>query len=120
MQRDRLRRLRIGGMRIGPVPLGRARRGDQDADTSINPHSLQAARRAAGAVICATEAVLAGRARRAFCNIRPPGHHATRDAAMGFCLFNNVVIGLRHALAIGGIEPSPASTAAFPSPAPPR
>jgi acetoin utilization deacetylase AcuC-like enzyme len=48
--------------------------------------------------------VLAGRARRAFCNIRPPGHHATRDAAMGFCLFNNVVIGLRHALAIGGIE----------------
>jgi acetoin utilization deacetylase AcuC-like enzyme len=74
-----------------------------DADTSMNPHSLQAARRAAGAVICATEAVLSGHVQRAFCNIRPPGHHATREAAMGFCLFNNAVIGLRHALAVGGI-----------------
>jgi acetoin utilization deacetylase AcuC-like enzyme len=75
-----------------------------DADTSINPWSLQAARRAAGAAVRATERVVAGTVRRAFCNIRPPGHHATRDAAMGFCLFNNAVIGLRHALAEGGLE----------------
>jgi acetoin utilization deacetylase AcuC-like enzyme len=69
-----------------------------DADTSMNAHSLLAARRAAGAAVLATDLVLGGDAPTAFCNVRPPGHHATRESAMGFCLFNNVAVGMRHAL----------------------
>ena len=57
-----------------------------------------AARHAAGAVVRATELVVSGQVERAFCNVRPPGHHATRDAAMGFCFFTNVCIGARRAL----------------------
>lgn len=72
-----------------------------DADTLMGPGSLEAALRAAGAVLRATELVLSGQATNAFCNVRPPGHHATRDAAMGFCLFNNVAVGAAHALAAG-------------------
>jgi acetoin utilization deacetylase AcuC-like enzyme len=75
-----------------------------DADTTMNPSSLAAALRAAGAAICATERVVQGQSLRAFCNIRPPGHHATRGTAMGFCLFNNIAIGLRHAVTTLGIE----------------
>jgi acetoin utilization deacetylase AcuC-like enzyme len=74
-----------------------------DPDTAMNPHSLAAARHAAGAVVLATDLVLSGACRRAFCAVRPPGHHAERDSAMGFCLFNNVAVGAAHALA-NGIE----------------
>ena len=75
-----------------------------DPDTSMNPHTLQAALRAAGAVVQATDLVLGGKAPSAFCNIRPPGHHAERDSAQGFCFFNNVTVGIRHALDVHGLE----------------
>jgi acetoin utilization deacetylase AcuC-like enzyme len=75
-----------------------------DPDTLMNAHSYRAALHAAGAVIRAAEMVVSGEARCAFCNIRPPGHHATRAAAMGFCVFNNVAVGIRHALDVLGIE----------------
>jgi acetoin utilization deacetylase AcuC-like enzyme len=70
----------------------------------MNAASLSAALRAAGAVVAATDAVLAGEARRAFCAVRPPGHHATRARPMGFCIFNNVAIGAAHALEAHGLE----------------
>ncbi|MEY2717933.1 MAG: hypothetical protein RL539_965 [Pseudomonadota bacterium] len=69
-----------------------------DPDTLMNPHTLQAARRAAGAAVLATDLVVQGKHRIVFCNVRPPGHHATIDEAMGFCFFNNVAVGIRHAL----------------------
>jgi acetoin utilization deacetylase AcuC-like enzyme len=69
-----------------------------DPDTSMNPKSLSAALRAAGAVVSATDMVVAGEARNAFCAVRPPGHHATPRRPMGFCIFNNVAIGAMHAL----------------------
>lgn len=75
-----------------------------DPDTVMMPHTLAAARRAAGAVIMATDLVLAGRAPTVFCNVRPPGHHAERYSAMGFCFFNNVAVGIRHALDVHGLQ----------------
>jgi acetoin utilization deacetylase AcuC-like enzyme len=75
-----------------------------DPDTRANAHTLQAALRAAGAAVAATDAVLAGRAANAFCAVRPPGHHATRSQAMGFCFFNNVAVAARHALAVHGLQ----------------
>ena len=75
-----------------------------DPDTVLSPASAEAALRAAGAAVAATDAVLHGRTTRAFCAIRPPGHHATRDVAMGFCLFNNVAVAAAHACDEGGLE----------------
>jgi acetoin utilization deacetylase AcuC-like enzyme len=75
-----------------------------DPDTIACPATLAAALRAAGAAVAATDDVLAGRASTAFCAVRPPGHHATRDAAMGFCFFNNVAIAARHALDVHGLQ----------------
>jgi acetoin utilization deacetylase AcuC-like enzyme len=75
-----------------------------DPDTAMCPHSLTAALHAAGALILATDLVARGECRGAFCAIRPPGHHAERNRAMGFCLFNNVAVGAAHALAEHGIE----------------
>jgi len=69
-----------------------------DEDTLISPGSAEAALRAAGAVIGAVDAVMAGACARAFCAVRPPGHHATATAPMGFCLFNNIAVGAAHAL----------------------
>ena len=69
-----------------------------DGDTAMNPFSLNAALRAAGAVVLATDLVLAGEVNNAFCAVRPPGHHAEPDRAMGFCLFNNVAVGVAHAI----------------------
>ncbi len=75
-----------------------------DPDTSAGPGSWQAALRAAGAAVAATDAVIAGSASAAFCAVRPPGHHAKRGTAMGFCFFNNVVVAARHALAVHGLQ----------------
>jgi acetoin utilization deacetylase AcuC-like enzyme len=75
-----------------------------DPDTALCPHSLTAARHAAGAVIMAVDLVLAGECRTAFCAVRPPGHHAERHRAMGFCLFNNVAVGAAHAIEHHGLE----------------
>jgi len=69
-----------------------------DPDTQLNPHSLEAAYHAAGAAVMAVEAVMAREVKNAFCAVRPPGHHALPDHAMGFCIFNNVAIGAAHAL----------------------
>ena len=70
-----------------------------DADTVMSAGSYAAALRAAGGVCAAVDAVFSGPRQRAFCALRPPGHHATRTTAMGFCLFNNVAIAAAHALA---------------------
>jgi len=75
-----------------------------DPDTTACAHTRQAALRAAGAAVAATDLVIDGRAENAFCAIRPPGHHATRDAAMGFCFYNNVAIAARHALDVRGLR----------------
>ncbi|MDJ0741398.1 MAG: histone deacetylase family protein [Gammaproteobacteria bacterium] len=75
-----------------------------DGDTAMNRHTLQAARRAAGAVALGVDLVIAGTVRQAFCGVRPPGHHAERRRAMGFCLFNNVAVGAYHALNRHGLE----------------
>jgi acetoin utilization deacetylase AcuC-like enzyme len=75
-----------------------------DPDTVMSPDSPQAALRAAGAAVAAVDAVLGGEVGQAFCAVRPPGHHATADAAMGFCLFNAVAVAAAHALAAHGLE----------------
>ncbi|MYN46737.1 histone deacetylase family protein [Pseudoduganella sp. FT93W] len=75
-----------------------------DPDTSMNPYTYQAALRAAGAAVMATDMVLTKGAGTAFCNVRPPGHHAEYSAAGGFCFFNNVAVGIRHALNVHGLE----------------
>ncbi|MEX3009627.1 histone deacetylase family protein [Hoeflea sp. TYP-13] len=69
-----------------------------DGDTVMSPHSLQAALRAAGAGILAVDLIMKKKANPVFCSVRPPGHHAEHDKAMGFCLFNNVAVAAAHAL----------------------
>jgi acetoin utilization deacetylase AcuC-like enzyme len=73
--------------------------GHLDMDTYVSPGSYEAARMAAGGLVEATRAVLDGEVENAFALVRPPGHHALRDRGMGFCLFNNVAIAARYALA---------------------
>ena len=73
-------------------------------DTQVSPQSLAAARRAAGGVLRAIDSVMQGKARNAFCVVRPPGHHATPDRGMGFCVFNNVAIAARYAKKKHGVE----------------
>lgn len=68
-----------------------------DADTSVCPGSREAALRAAGGAVAAVDAVMSGEVKRAFCAVRPPGHHAEPDKSMGFCLFNNLAIAAAHA-----------------------
>lgn len=75
-----------------------------DPDTALSPGSGEAALRAAGAAVAAVDAVVAGEVDRAFCAIRPPGHHAERDRAMGFCLFNNIAIAAMQARAVHRIN----------------
>ncbi len=75
-----------------------------DPDTSMNVHTWDAALRAAGATLAATDAVIAGELENAFCAVRPPGHHACHDHAMGFCFFNNIAIAARYALERHGLS----------------
>ncbi|MFZ2541334.1 MAG: histone deacetylase family protein [Gallionella sp.] len=75
-----------------------------DGDTALNPFSYQAVLRAAGAVVLGVDLVMGKKAENAFCNIRPPGHHAERARAMGFCIFNNVAVGAAHALEHHGLQ----------------
>jgi acetoin utilization deacetylase AcuC-like enzyme len=75
-----------------------------DPDTVLSPASAEAALRAAGAVAAAVDGVMHGEFDRAFCAVRPPGHHATRSAAMGFCLFNSIAVGAAQALEKHGLS----------------
>jgi acetoin utilization deacetylase AcuC-like enzyme len=75
-----------------------------DPDTMLGPGSLEAVLSAAGAAVAATDAVIAGEVRNAFCSIRPPGHHACVDRPMGFCVINNVAVAARRALDVHGLE----------------
>jgi len=75
-----------------------------DPDTAMCPESGEAARRAVGAACAAVDAVMAGEITNAFCAVRPPGHHAEYDKAMGFCLFNTVSIAARHAVDRHGLK----------------
>jgi acetoin utilization deacetylase AcuC-like enzyme len=75
-----------------------------DGDTAMNPDTLTAARRAAGAAALAVDLVLSGKETRVFCAVRPPGHHAERNRAMGFCFYNNVAVAALHALEAHGLS----------------
>jgi acetoin utilization deacetylase AcuC-like enzyme len=75
-----------------------------DPDTALCPDSVEAARHAAGAVVLGVDLVMRGECQSAFCAVRPPGHHAERGRAMGFCVFNNVAVGAAHALAAHGLS----------------
>ena len=86
------------------VAAGGPNRAQVDPDTSINTHSWDAILMAAGAAIDATDAVMAGELANAFCAVRPPGHHATRNQAMGFCFVNNVAVAAKYALERHGLK----------------
>jgi acetoin utilization deacetylase AcuC-like enzyme len=75
-----------------------------DPDTAMSPGTMKAALRSAGAAVMATDMVLDGTIENAFCAIRPPGHHAERAKAMGFCFINNVAVAARHALEVRGLK----------------
>ncbi|MGL5631847.1 MAG: histone deacetylase family protein [Azovibrio sp.] len=75
-----------------------------DPDTAMNPHTWQAALRSAGAGVKAVDLVMAGEVENAFCAVRPPGHHAERESAMGFCFFNNIAVAAHHAMAVYGLK----------------
>ena len=74
-----------------------------DPDTRLGPHSVSAANHAAGSIIQATDDIMAGAYQRAFCAVRPPGHHAEADTSMGFCIYNGIAVGARHAMAEHGL-----------------
>jgi acetoin utilization deacetylase AcuC-like enzyme len=94
--KEYIERIELSAPRGGIVHL--------DPDTAMNPHSLQAAKRASGAVVLAVDLVIGAKAQNAFCAVRPPGHHATSSRAMGFCVFNNVAVGAAHAMARHGLQ----------------
>lgn len=89
---------------VNKIDDHRGRAGALDPDTSLSAGSVDAAYLAAGAVTGAVDTVMSGDHRRVFALVRPPGHHAEAQAAMGFCLFNNVAVGAEHALAEHGVE----------------
>jgi len=74
-----------------------------DPDTVISPGTLQAAKRAAGSVILAVDQIMSGQISNAFCSVRPPGHHAESDRALGFCIYSNIAVGVKHALEEHGL-----------------
>lgn len=77
---------------------------DIDGDTAMNPHTMSAIRVAAGAGLHAVDALMGGRNKTAFCAVRPPGHHATPDRAMGFCFINNIAVAAAYALDVHGLD----------------
>lgn len=89
---------------VADAPAGGPDHAQIDPDTTLTRFTMLAARRAAGAAIAATDAVMRGELENAFCAVRPPGHHACRDQAMGFCFLNNVAIAARHAIEAHGLE----------------
>jgi acetoin utilization deacetylase AcuC-like enzyme len=93
---DYVRAIRDAAPHAGTVHL--------DPDTAMNPWTLQAALRAAGAAVLAVDLVLEEKVTSAFCAVRPPGHHACRARPMGFCIFNNVAVAARHAVHQHGLE----------------
>lgn len=103
-------RMMIAGIRglsaqlVDDVKAGGPSHAQIDPDTTMNVHTWDAAMRAAGAALAATDAVIAGEMENAFCAVRPPGHHACHDKAMGFCFFNNMAIAARYALERHGLK----------------
>ncbi|HEX6320878.1 MAG TPA: histone deacetylase family protein [Burkholderiales bacterium] len=93
---DYVRAIRDAAPESGTVHL--------DPDTAMNPWTLQAALRAAGAAVMAIDLVLTKKHNAAFCSVRPPGHHACRARPMGFCIFNNVAVAARHAVHAHGLQ----------------
>ena len=91
----------LGAIREAAPESGRVH---LDPDTAMNPHSLSAALRAAGAGVLAVDLVFQKKHAAAFCAVRPPGHHACRARSMGFCIFNNVAVAARHAMHAYGVE----------------
>jgi acetoin utilization deacetylase AcuC-like enzyme len=89
---------------VEDAPAGGPDHAQVDPDTVLTRFTLLAARRAAGALIAATDAVIAGTLENAFCAVRPPGHHACHDKAMGFCFINNVAVAARHAIEVHGLK----------------
>ncbi|MEJ7687328.1 MAG: histone deacetylase family protein [Variovorax sp.] len=89
---------------IEDAPAGGPDHAQLDPDTALTRFTVLAARRAAGAAVAATDAVMYGELDNAFCAVRPPGHHACRDKAMGFCILNNVAIAAQHAIEVHGLE----------------
>ena len=85
------------------IEAGGPRYAQIDPDTALNAHTWNAVLRASGAVLAATDSVMAGEIENAFCAVRPPGHHACHDRAMGFCVFNSVAIAARYALERHGL-----------------
>jgi acetoin utilization deacetylase AcuC-like enzyme len=75
-----------------------------DPDTVVSPGTMPAAKRAAGAVVLAVDLLMSGEIDNAFCGVRPPGHHAESDRALGFCIFNNIAVGAAHALEAHGLK----------------
>ena len=91
-------------LKIVRADVAAGRRTLSTGDTELSQGSLAAAMAAAGTVVSAVDAVMRGRARNAFCAVRPPGHHASQARGMGFCVFNNLAIGARHAARVFGVE----------------
>jgi acetoin utilization deacetylase AcuC-like enzyme len=93
---DYVRAIRAAAPQAGTVHL--------DPDTAMNPFTLNAALRAAGAAVMAVDLIMSKKASAVFCPVRPPGHHACRARPMGFCIFNNVAVAARHAVAAHGLD----------------
>jgi len=91
-------------LKIVRSEIATGRRQLSTGDTELSRGSLTAALAAAGTVVSAVDAVIGGRARTAFCAVRPPGHHASQRRGMGFCIFNNIAIGARYARRRHGVE----------------
>ena len=94
----------LGHQLIDDIAAGGPNYAQIDPDTQMNVHTWNAALRASGAALAATDAVMAGEIENAFCAVRPPGHHACHDKAMGFCFFNNVAVAARYALERHGLK----------------